>query len=225
VIGLKKIPNQKDLILAYNHLQSEQLTMENLVRYFQWSRFDPRLAEIVTEKLSIHWQDISPTELNTIIRKCAWGAVMGVIIENAALLIPKNKVDEFRAWSQCVTYKIKKTNGELFFIGLFRFAGTQASLQVMNANKTFLRWGYFSDAILVNKSNILTEGKTLLSPRRRVELILELAQKNLFFSTADYVAKLNGQISRRTAEADLKKCKFLRRSGNTKGRVYSLLKK
>lgn len=179
--GLIKIPNQKEMIKIYNTLHKEELSEDLFSKYFQQSRFDPRLAEIFTEKLALEWRALSPVNLNFMIRDLPWAAVMGVLVGNVKLITKKNDFEDFCAWSKCVLHRIQKAYGEIFFIDTYRFAGKLGLLQVLNANKIFVKWGYFSDAILVNKSALRVSAKTLLRPHQRRSIIENLAKENFFF--------------------------------------------
>ena len=72
MIGLKKFPKEKDLKQAYEILGGLRdlfPTNKNLSLYVQWSRLDPRLAEILVRWFIKNWQKINPLHFNDEIKK------------------------------------------------------------------------------------------------------------------------------------------------------------
>jgi hypothetical protein len=68
--GLSAIPSEADLLDAYNFLQNPNaqtasLPEARLVLWFQWTRFDPRLGEILCIFLLNHWRSLDPLKLNS----------------------------------------------------------------------------------------------------------------------------------------------------------------
>lgn len=96
--GLKKIPSPHDLAKVYHRLQSEKLTGRYLISIFQWSRFDPRLGEILVAKIIQDWQQINPFYLYCHLIKTTWSSAMGVLLDMAQLQIKTQHLAAYKAW-------------------------------------------------------------------------------------------------------------------------------
>ncbi len=77
--GLERIPSQGDLERAYADLGDDPAP-DALARYAQWSRFDPRLAEIWVATLLREWKRVHPIELREALLKQPWPAAAGQAI-------------------------------------------------------------------------------------------------------------------------------------------------
>src|SRR5262245_10218933 len=78
--GLSSVPSLKSLQFAYDKLLKNSFSAKDLALWTQWSRLDPRLAEILVSNFSKNWKKISPIELNIEILKQPWSAALGVLL-------------------------------------------------------------------------------------------------------------------------------------------------
>lgn len=220
--GLKKWPTIKDLEFAYLSLQLEKsVSAEEIARYSQWTRLDPRLAEILTGYISRNWKEISPITLNLEMKKQPWPAVMGVITEQIEKF-SETKADDrdlLKNWSQCVMTSIHPAYNEQFFIGLRNFGGKQMKNDVSQSTKSFIHWGYFGKEVFKNKG--ASPNRTDIPKATRLEILKKLANERKEFSVNDYLEKLGNLVSRRQAERDLAASSFIKKSGFTRNRVYA----
>ncbi|MBI3535142.1 MAG: hypothetical protein HY072_06620, partial [Deltaproteobacteria bacterium] len=153
--GLESIPTPNDLLKAYNTLQFKQkmLLPSKLAFWSQWSRFDPRLAEIIVFYISKNWKDISALTLNREIKKQPWPGVLGVLLEQVILFagFSLNEKVLFRNWARFVMTGVSKASFELFFIGLRSLGGRLSLQDAVLSHKTYKKWGYFGRELLINK--------------------------------------------------------------------------
>lgn len=222
--GLKKIPNQQDLLIAYNELEQGSLTEKKMLRYFQWVRFDPRLGEIIVKKLLSDWRLLNPFSLYSELQTSTWPSVMGVILDMVEVNIKKVDSKAFGAWKACVTYKIKKEKFQQFYIGLTAFAGKKVNDQLENSNKIFKRWNFYGTNLLYNKEKKQNFNKSFLNKDQRIKILNQFIQNQTQpFSVGDYLRVLPLPTSRRVAEKDLKDHPKLKGKGFTKNKVYQKL--
>lgn len=220
--GLEKIPTAKNLVLAYNELQGKKLSLQTLLTYFQWARFDPRLAEIITAKVISDWKQINPFELNLKLRTTTWPRTLAVILDMAALGIKPQDRLNFKIWKTCATSNLQSGPDEVFFIGVFSFAGKQMKLASERSHHIFRKWNYLGQDVFLNKVQSLKIEKTLIDKNRRREILKNLLTTKTLISVNDYLYALESPVSKRVAQLDLKKFPGIKTTGRTKNRRYHL---
>lgn len=202
----------------------------DLALWSQWSRFDPRLAELWVKWISQHWNDTAPARLNESLRAQPWPAAAGVLLEETLFTgqICRKERKFFRAWMGFAMVGIPPANGEAFFIGQRGFARNLTRLDATRAEKSYRRWGYVGRERLINASTLCMEPalspRVTRMPRETRRLVLEnLCQERDSFRVEDYLRALDGRVSRRMAEMDLRACARLKPRGETRGRIYRVL--
>ena len=105
--GLEQIPQVSDIERAYQNLKTTQsvITIANLALWSQWTRLDPRLGELWIGWVGWKWEETSPLELSSELKKQPWPAAMWVLLEHIPLLIPsaqKGVIQKYRAWMNLV---------------------------------------------------------------------------------------------------------------------------
>lgn len=232
---LPPIPALADLERAYaTLLQPTRLPVSagELSVFSQWSRFDPRLAEIYVSFLAREWEKLNPIELRKSLLHQRWPSAAAVLLEFAEKLITNstsedNTTDLFRLWRRVVTEKLPKGNWEQFFIGLRKLGGQAMQEDARFAFSEYRKWGYLGRDILINKgggSSAKGKGKTTpthsLSPETRREILTSLCAAHPRITTQLYWNAIHQCISRRQAERDLESSPLLRTRGSTKGRYF-----
>lgn len=221
--GLKDIPNISQLQKVYGELQTSSvcLPLEQLALWACWVRFDPRLGEQWIEHLKKHWAKINPLEFNRHLRKQAWPASAGPLLEQIPLF-SQWRVSEhhaFEAWSSCVMSGIPLMPYQLYFIGLRALGGEMVRKDVMLSLKSYIRWGFYSRELLVNKAT-QKHCYTDLTPESREQILASLIHNQDKILVKDYIAAAGGAISTRQAQLDFKKQPNLVKVGKTKGSYY-----
>ncbi len=230
--GLERIPSQGDLERAYADLSGAP-GPQALARYSQWSRFDPRLAEIWVATLLREWKRVHPIELREALLKQPWPAAAGPLIEFVARAVRARPADSrtFRAWKLMATDGLAPADWEQFFIGQRRIAGAAMLEDARFALGEYRRWGYLSREVLFNKQRFPAElrgtrrgreggGTHSLAPEVRQEILRELLRDRSRISTRDYLQAVGNCISERQATRDLLRSRWVTPAGQTKGRCF-----
>jgi len=217
------IPTQEDLSNAYDQLQIQTIThvsCDSIAQFGQWSRFDPRLGEILVKYLAVHWKEINPSELNGAFRKQPWPSVLGPLLEFSYQLQPKENKPTYKLWKQICTSHFEKAHWEQYYIGMRRIAGKLMFEDAQFACQEYLRWGYLSREVLVNKAQGGVHRHRSLSTETRMRLLKKLSESHQRVTTHQYLEMLSFCISRRQAERDLNKATFLKAVGETQARYF-----
>ncbi len=225
--GLEKIPATKNLADAYDTLLGDKVGTGSgipelkIALWTQWSRFDPRLAEILVEFISRRWEAIPPLPLRKALLDSPWPSAFGVIFENtlSAGLIPPGQRRVFRHWGAVVLSGVAPASNEQFFFGIRKVGGSEMMKDVVESSKSYLKWGYFGRELLLNKA-APSESRTELPATARERFLRELISGRNRITVNDYREALDHRVSRRQAELDLARSKDLIPVGNTRGRFY-----
>lgn len=223
--GLLQIPSLEDLARAYDGLRGDQLTLSELALWSQWSRFDPRLAEILVSYLARNWKKLDLFALRTELLAQPWPSAFGVLVENAVAsrLVQTTEVGVFRAWAATLLSGVSPACDELFFFGTRKLGSAAMVRDAAESSITYRRWGYLGRDLLVNKANpsaFKSIGSTLLPASVRERLRHELARSRARFTIHDYQTTLDFRVSRRQAELDLARDPEILAVGRTRARFY-----
>ncbi len=107
--GLGVIPNQTEIERAYSILLHDSPCAprtEDLAIFSQWSRFDPRLAEIWVRYLAQKWGTTNPISLRDAIESQPWPGAIAPLLEFVKKLFPTDKSQlprVFGHWSKIIT--------------------------------------------------------------------------------------------------------------------------
>lgn len=215
--GLSHVPSVNELEAAYSALlRGVPLpSTADLARYSQWSRFDPRLAEIFVGYVGKHWKAINPVSFREAILEEPWPAAVAVLLEFVATAINTESRSVFRHWKGLLTEGLTPAGGEQFFIGLRRLGGEAMREDAVYPLKAFARWGFLARENLVPKRG---EGAQAPDVRRLVLDALIREKKRL--RVVDYWEALGKNISLRQAERDLMLHPLLKPRGRTKARYF-----
>ena len=223
--GLSSIPGIEELQGAYSFLQTATAspTVEQILLWSQWARFDPRLAEVWIDYMGRNWKAWSPMTIQNAALALPWPAAMGPLFEHIRLF-KTLRADRkaFGHWMSCAMSGCTPATGELYFIALHALGGKSALQESQRATRPYSRWGYAGTGTLINKDALtLRRGRhTLISKERRAAVLRELLRGRDRITVSDYVEALQAQVSRRTAELDLKASPQLKRQGNTRAASY-----
>jgi len=213
-----KLPSQQDLELAYQKLLHGKPHLPNLKElstFSQWTRLDPRLAEIWVAYVGRHWETINPSELKLEIQTKRSPAAAAVLLEFVRAGSTSKALPH---WCRVVTEGTLKTTNEQFFVGLRRI-GSEAMLEdAQFPLPQYRKWGFLSREPLLRRP-------TGSSKNGREQILLELIHKMPRITTNDYWDAIGKSVSKRQAERDLTNSPRLRCNGETKGRWYSRTKK
>jgi hypothetical protein len=143
----------------------------------------------------------------------------GVLVDHLLLLNPASVRPIIKKWRDCCLSGIKKGPSENFFIGLHAFAGKIQKEEAFQAIALYKKWGYLSrDPIIPLQRNKPQFKNTLMSKAQRLQKLKVFLKTNKTFSIHDYISLLEGKVSIRIAEMDLKE--LTHRHGNTRAALY-----
>jgi len=220
-----RVPTETDVLDAYSRLQSHlEMREKEWVTLSQWTRFDPRLAEIWLTEFGRNWRRLSPVMIRAENLKTPTPAVLGLLLDQYHRFVcPKRDRHLFGLWSKVALYLTPRADSEQFFIGVLPFAGTHAREASERPGALYKKWGFFGQDIFVNKfaEKQKSMQATALAPPERMKILKELLRHKKRITVADYVEACKGLISRRVAQMDLEEMPGLRGEGQTRGRTYS----
>jgi hypothetical protein len=220
--GLLSIPNMQDREKAYAFLEhrSAKITPEQWALWSQWTRFDPRLAELWAKAISLVWRSLDPFRFREALLTQPWPACAGVLFSQVHIHLLDPAVRPlFRAWSQLVLSGVPKAENQFYFIGTCAFAGKRIQKDAESSFKSFLRWGFLGQATFVNKASNQPSKSEIKPSQRRAKLDFLISQQSRL-TVQDYIAALPEGVSIRQAQLDLASHPRLKAVGNTRGRFY-----
>jgi len=216
--GLTDIPSFTQLSKAYRALETQRPSISEIILFTQWSRLDPRLAELLIKKFVTSWRDYSPVDLNSEIKKMPWPAALGVLLSITEFYISSSDLMLFRAWKNCTLASVIPAQGELYFFGTRTPGSTLVLKDVTMSLKPYSQWGYYGRDPLGSKLEV--SNRTRLEKKMRMKILKDLLKKRSHVSVKDYREALSQMVSTRVAELDLKSLPGLKAVGRTKGLVY-----
>lgn len=232
--GLKKIPSQKEIIAAVGVLEKSLVPAVDLVRFGQWARFDPRLAECWIENVAFFWKKINPVEFSAVLKEQVWPSSVGPLMEHLDWVLPSDEIDQFRLWKKCVLASIKPAPWQLYFFHQHSPGSMRQLAEAKRSLAPYSKWGYLCSDLCLNKeaqklatskSDSKQIRKRFLTLSQRKEVIEKLASEREKFTVNDYLSFLHHRIGRRQAERDLGAHPKLKKSGHTRSRFYSRTRK
>ncbi|USN48183.1 MAG: hypothetical protein H6626_03590 [Pseudobdellovibrionaceae bacterium] len=225
--GLVNIPTPSDLEVAYSELQNSggPLAAVRLVTLAEWTRFDPRLGELLISHVGDHWHDIDPMKLNQLIVGSTWPAVWGVLLSQTLL---RNRINQsqktfdknrFAHWQKLVLAGVAPTNGRpQFFIGLLRPGSPLMAKYATRSTRAFENWGFIGQEVMINK--FAAHPQTVLDRKHRMRALSELLKNGSHITVDDYIHALDYKVSRRQAQRDIQSFPGIKSKGHTRNRVF-----
>lgn len=212
--GLRHIPSLSDLAKAYKDLLHEKPSASKIALYSQWSRIDPRLAEILATFIAKNWKRLDGLEIRTHVLQQPWPSALAVLLEFSK----KTALDPrlFQHWCRTITQDLAKASGEQFFIGLRKFAGDLMFEDAVFTSEEYRRWGYLGREQLVRNAE-----PPKLSIVTRQVILKSLSKESARITTSKYWDAIGRCISKRQAERELRASKLVVAHGNTRARVFS----
>ena len=230
--GWIHIPDEAQLEKAYNallHSTTPKPNSDELAQYANWSRFDPRLAEIWVGYMAEHWQEINPLELRTMALKSPWPATLGVLLEFSKTLVqtnPKSPVENqlYKHWNKLVVTSLPPAKSELYFIGLRPLGSAETLNDASLSSLEYEKWGYLSRENLLAKKRVAGSSRisriSCISKDKRLAILIDLVKVGRLLRTPDYWDAIDRCISLRQAERDIKNSGYFKSKGQTRSMVW-----
>lgn len=217
--GQPGIPTLLDLESAYHsllHQAKTNLPIKDLVTFIGYSRFDPRLAEILVSFFSKVWARLNPIDFRNELNQRSLGAICAVLLEfTPKQLGQSGERDLFLCWKNLVVHGLEKRRGELFFIGIWKIGGSLMQQEAFFPTAEYERWGFLGRANLCPKTTSLDFSVTV-----RKQILENLFRSGQAISSVDYWNAIGRCISLRQAERDLQRLPNVRSMGRTRNKRY-----
>jgi hypothetical protein len=223
------VPTAREISESYDRLilvkqgKIKPLSDSEWIKIARWVRFDPRLGELWIDSFSHCWKTVSPMAFHDENIKLPSPAMLGVLLDQLQDLgISKKDRKNFQHWKSMVMSDVSPAPHENFFVGLKGFASAEQMKDVERSAKSYSRWGYFGQDILVNKfsQKQRTLQKTFISAERRISILNQLIRRSPRIRVEDYLRECGNAISRRIAQLDLEAHPKLNSIGKTRGKIY-----
>jgi hypothetical protein len=233
--GLNHLPTGTDLLKAYNFLQaanihySKKLEESQLIEWCHWSRFDPRLGELLVTFLKNYWDQLNLMELRKLNLTSTWPQTLGVILYHLKLIsksIPEAVIlpESVNHFVALITADIKMAPYQSYLIGVYKFAGKEQKNRADISSSVFSKWGFYESDLFFEKNLFIKLRKnknTYINIATRKNILSQLLKQKKQITVADYIEACGHAIHPRQAERDLKSFFKLNRRGQTRNRVYS----
>lgn len=167
----------------------------------EWSRFDPRLLEVLVEYGLHHWQELRPQALREKMKTMETPQTVGVIASFVQSARPDDK--EIQAFWDYLTFGLKPVSPQFYFRDLYAPGSRLARRAVLESLAEFKAWGFLARArIVVDTATKKTVGTW--DQEARLNILRRLFSEKKQIQVSDYLEELNHTFSRQQALLDLK---------------------
>lgn len=217
-----KTPNRSEIEIAFAKLQSspDSVSLLEVIEWSHWSRWEPRLAEVLVQHIFNTWKTWNPLEIHETLQLQVMPQSFLVLCEHLNFLIPEPKKKIFKLWMNCLSSDFEPVPYQAFYL-INKFAGTRLRRESESNLKPFARWGFYCSYLMINKDN--QHPRTSMTKASRGLVLQDLIQEKKVFRVQDYIDRLNNKIHQRQAERDLKACPHIKAHGQTRNRTYRVL--
>ena len=167
-----------------------------------WSRFDPRLLQVLVEYGLRCWKTLSPQRLRESMHQMETPQTVGVV---AAFIQSTQSSDSERIlfWDY-VTADLEGVPPQFYFRDLYPPGSRSAERAAKESLDEFSRWGFLGrERVIVNTQT--RQGAGRWNSGARLNILRRLFQEHKSLRISDYLEELSHSISRQQALLDLKK--------------------
>ena len=166
-----------------------------------WSRWDPRLLEILVQYGIEHWRDLNPQQLREKLRTMEMPQTLGVIA--SFIQTAKSEESELLFFWNYVVQGIEPAPSQFYFCNLHQPGSPRAERTARESLSEFKQWGF------LGLERVITDSKTkksvgTLPVDSRLNLLRRLFKQKTSIQISDYLEALKNSISRQQALLDLK---------------------
>lgn len=166
-----------------------------------WSRFDPRLLEILVQFGITHSENLNPQHLRFLMKKMEMPQTVGVI--SSFIQTAKSEDTELNLFWDYVTKDLKPVEHQFYFRDLYSPAGRLGERSARESLQEFKKWGFLGrERLRIDPATGTTVGSMDSASRQNVLKRLFAEQKEIQIS--DYLKAIGHSISRQQALLDLK---------------------
>ena len=183
-----------------------------------WSRFDPRLLEVLVCFALSHWQTMIPQKIRNYCEQMRSPETIGVIA--SFIQTAKPKEHELNLYWQYVTANLKPVPAQFYFHDLYLPGSLLAEKAMKESLMEFKQWGFFSrERIIVDSSTKKTAGT--LDQESRLNILKRLMKQQKKIQISDYLLSIEQGVSRQQALLDFKALKA-KQKGEGRGSYWTL---
>lgn len=167
----------------------------------EWSRWDPRLMEILVNFSLDHWEKFSPQEIRRLQKKMKTPQALGVLSAFLFSASPQNR--ELALFWHYVVADLEKVKSQFYFRDLYQSGSLLASVAVKETLLEFADWGFLArERIFIEKT-----GKRVghWDQSARLHILRRLFGRRNQLTLSDYLNEVESGISRQQAMLDFKK--------------------
>lgn len=171
-----------------------------------WSRWDPRLLEILVQYEQEQWKDLIPQKIRAIMKKMRTPETIAVI--TSFVQSSSSDAEELMAFWNYVTEGLQPVEPQFYFFDLYTPGSSFAEQTTKESLTEFKKWGF------LGKQRIITDSKTKQTTgtwdqASRFNILKRLFLKWEKLQISDYLEEIHHSISRQQALLDLKSFKAI----------------
>ncbi|MDO8494416.1 MAG: hypothetical protein Q7S68_03675 [Deltaproteobacteria bacterium] len=171
-----------------------------------WSRWDPRLLEILVQYAHDRWEDLLPQKLRRIMKKMRTPETVAVI--TSFVQSRSSEAEELMAFWNYVTNGLQPVEPQFYFFDLYTPGSSFAEQTAKESLLEFKEWGFLGkQRIVIDTKTRETAGTWDQAARQNILKRLFIKEGQLQIS--DYLEEINYSISRQQALLDLKALKAI----------------
>ena len=166
-----------------------------------WSRYDPRLLQILVQWGLESWTTWHPVLIRSVMKRMTTPQTVGVV---AGFMTTANPLDrELELFLNYLIADLKPVSPQFYFFDLYLPGSRLAERAAKESLEEFKQWGFLS------RERVLIDAKTKRGvgswdPESRRHILKRLFQRRRQIQISDYLEELQYSISRQQALLDLK---------------------
>ena len=186
-----------------------------------WSRFDPRLLQILVEFGISHWPTLLPQAIRKETGQMKAPQTLGVITAFMKSALPKDH--EISLFCDYLTEGLRPVPTQYYFFNLFPPGSPSAEKTTKESLSEFKVWGFLGrDRVVIDSFTKKSAGSW--DPISRINILKRLLRSRKEIQISDYLEELHHSISRQQAILDLKSIQALQ-NGKGRGTFWKLNEK
>lgn len=184
------------------------------------SRFSPRLLGILIDFFSKNFSTVNPFLLAKNLSLIATPQTLGVISEFVKKI---NNDANLKSFFDIVLRDLKPVPWQYFYNPQTRPRPQRRLKEIMFSPQEFKLWGFWSDLDPYLKEQRPKSSPWKFNKESRRKILAELFRMHRHIQLGDYLQALGNSISRQQAYHDLQSMKGVRKTGDKRGRIYTVL--
>ena len=183
-----------------------------------WSRFDPRLLQILVTFGISHWSTLLPQQMRQGIQSMRTPQTLGVVTAFIKSTLPQQK--EIHLFCNYLTEGLRPVPPQYYFFNLFLPGSYSAEKTTKESLSEFKTWGFLGrDRVVID--NITKKAVGTWDSISRANILKRLLRSRKEIQISDYLEEIHHSISRQQAIIDFKSIGALQ-NGKGRGTFWKL---